>query len=121
MLVKRLYVVNDGAGDLDMMLLPHLLPPDYEVVGVLCGRWFLRDVRKAYYSNCVIEEVEIAVDNATLDDVITDLHYIDSTEKVDMFDMIFVAEVEDGYVELSINDIRKYMWEEFEEELKEGI
>jgi hypothetical protein len=117
--VKRLYIVDDGASDLDMMLVSLMLRPNYRVVKVRCGNREVNDVREAYYNNCVIDEVELEVSNDTLDGVIEDLHFIDTMEKVEMFNMIFIVEIDDGYVELDIKDIRKFIWEEFIEELEE--
>jgi hypothetical protein len=123
MLVRRLYIVNDGASDIDMLLVSCLLNPmDYEVVGGRCGDDEFRSVGVAYYEHC-IDEVEVEVDGRPLWRVIEDLDYIDRTGKVDMTDMIFVAETDDGrYVQMDMLTIRRMMWQEFaevEEELEE--
>jgi len=118
--VKKLYIVNDGAGDVDMMLVPLMLPPYYRVVGV---NGEAGDVREAYHRGYVIKEVELEVVRGTLDDVIDDLYRVDATNRVFMGDMIFIAELESGeYVELDIGVINDVMWDDFvevEEELEE--
>jgi hypothetical protein len=116
MLVRRLYIVNDGASGIDMLLASCLLNPmDYKVVGGRCGSAEYKSVGAAYYEHC-IDEVEVEVDGRPLWRVIDDLEEIDNTGRVDMTDMIFVAETERGeYVQLDILTIRNMSWQEFEE------
>jgi len=121
--VKKLYVVNDGAGDIDMMLVSLMLPLYYRVDRVVCSSGEFRDVREAYHKGCIIEEVELEVVKGTLGDVIDDLYRVDATNRVFMSDMIFIVELESGeYVELDIGVINSIMWDDFvevEEELEE--
>jgi hypothetical protein len=95
---------------------------DYEVVGGRCGGHEFRSVGAAYYEDC-IDEVEVGVDGRPLWRVIDDLDGVDSTGRVDMGNMVFIAETERGeYVQLDILTIRRMMWQEFaevEEELEE--
>jgi len=118
--VRKLYIVNDGVGDLDMMLVPLMLPPYYRVVRV---NGEARDIREVYHGGYVIKEVELEVVKGTLDDVIDDLYRVDATNRVFTSDMIFIAELESGeYVELHIRVINDIMWNDFvevEEELEE--
>jgi hypothetical protein len=51
-----------------------------------------------------------------LDDVIDDLNYIITTRKANMRDMLFIAETDDGYVELDYNSIVEKVMEDFVEE-----
>ena len=124
--VRKLYIVKDGSTDLDMLLTACLLHPfDYKLRRATCGGREV-DVRAAYHEEC-IDEVEFEVARGehtkTLYDVMDDLYRLDGTERVDLFNMIFVAEADSGeYIEFSINDVRNFMWEEFaevEEELEE--
>ena len=126
MKVKKLYVVKDGGVDLDMLLTACLLHPfDYKLERAVCGDREV-DVQAAYHEEC-IDELEFRVTRSertrTLYNVMDDLYGLDGTGRVDLSDMIFVAETDDGeYIEFSINDIRNFMWEEFaevEEELEE--
>jgi len=114
--IRKLYIVNDGVNDIEMLLVSCLLNPmDYKVVGGRCGDDEFRSVGAAYYEHC-IDEVEVKVDGRPLWRVIEDLDYIDATGKVDMTDMIFVAETDDGkYVQMDILTIREMEWQEFEE------
>jgi len=118
--VRKLYIVNDGAENIDMMLVPLMLPPYYRVVRVNDE---IEDVREAYHKGYIIKEVELEVVRGVLDDVIDDLYRVDATDRVFMDDMIFIAELESSeYVELYINVINDIMWEDFvevEEELEE--
>jgi len=121
--VRKLYIVNDGVNDIEMLLVSCLLNPmDYRIVGGRCGDDRIENIGIAYYERC-IDEVEVEVDGRPLWRVVEDLDYIDSTGKVDMTDMIFVAETDDGgYVQMDTLTIRKMMWQEFadvEEELEE--
>jgi len=121
--IRKLYIVNDGVNDIDMLLVSCLLNPmDYKVVGSRCGSAEFKSVDVAYHEYC-IDEVEVEVDGRPLHYVIDDLEQIDATGKVDMTDMIFVAETDDGrYVEMDILTIREMEWQEFaevEEELEE--
>jgi hypothetical protein len=121
--IRKLYIVNDGTNDIDMLLVSCLLNPmDYKVVGGRCGDDEIKSIGVAYYEHC-IDEVEMEVDGRPLWRVIDDLDYIDGTGKVDMTDMIFVAETDDGrYVQMDILTIRRMTWQEFaevEEELEE--
>jgi hypothetical protein len=123
MKVKRLYVVNDGANNIDMMYVSCLLHPfDYKLVRARCGDHEV-DVVMGYHEECIDElEFEVTARMNDLYNVMYDLYGVDGTGKVDMYDMIFVAEADDGeYVEFSIADVRKLMWEEFVEEIEEGI
>ena len=121
--MRRLYIVNDGASDIDMLLVSCLLNPmDYKVVGGRCGDDGIEDIGVAYYEHC-IDEVEVEVDGRPLYHVVDDLDGVDSTGRVDMGNMLFIAETERGeYVQLDILTIRRIMWQEFaevEEELEE--
>jgi len=122
MQVKRLYVVNDGSADLDMLLTYCLLHPmDYRFVKGRCGDHEIESVRAAYHEECIDElefEVIKSVYKRDLYDVAYDLYGVDGTGRIDMSNMIFVTEVDDGYVEFSIADIRKWMWDEFVEEME---
>jgi len=114
--VKKLYVVNDGAEDIDMMLVSLMLPLYYRVVRV---NGEARDIREAYHGGYVINEVELEVVKGTLDDVIDDLYHVKATGRVLMSDMIFIVELESGeYVELDIGVINDIMWEDFIEEFE---
>jgi hypothetical protein len=114
MLVRRLYIVNDRVNDIDMLLVSCLLNPmDYKVVGGRCGDDEFRSVGVAYHEHC-IDEVEVEVDGRPLYRVIDDLDNVDVTGKVDMDNMVFIAETEHGeYIQLDIKTIRRMMWQEF--------
>jgi len=126
MKVKKLYVVKDGGTDLDMLLTACLLHPfDYKLEKARCGDNEV-DVQAAYHEEC-IDELEFRVTRSehtrTLYNVMYDLYGLDGTERVNLSDMIFVAETDSGeYIEFSIRDVHKLMWEELaevEEELEE--
>ena len=114
--VRKLYIVNDGVNDIDMLLVSCLLNPmDYAVTKGRCGSDEFKSVGAAYHEHC-IDEVEVEVDGRPLHYVIDDLEQIDATGKVDMTDMIFVAETDDGeYVQMDILTIREMGWQELEE------
>jgi hypothetical protein len=121
MLIKKLYVVNDGADDLDMLVMSILMHPnDYKLVRAMCGDREV-DVVWGYHEECLdVLEFEVVGRKRDLYDVAYDLYGVDGKGKADLFDMIFVAETDDGeYVEFGINDVRGWMWEEFVEELEE--
>jgi hypothetical protein len=65
----------------------------------------------------------VEVDGRPLWRVIDDLDYINSTGRVDIGNIIFIAKTErEEYVQLDIGTIRRMMWQEFaevEEELEE--
>ena len=129
MIVKKLYVVNDGDNDLDMLLVSCLLHPmDYKFVKGWCGDHEFKSVGAAYYEECIdgLEfEVIKSVYKSDLYNVAYDLYNINCTGKVDMRNMIFIAEVDDGYVEFRIIDVKKWMWHgsigEMEDYSKEKI
>jgi len=119
MKVRKLYVMNDGGNNADMMFMTCLLHPfDYRFVKATCGDHEV-DVVMGYHEECIDElEFEVIARKRDLYDVMYDLYGVDATGKVDMYDMIFVAETDDGeYVEFSIKDVRNLMWEEFLEEV----
>jgi len=141
MWVRKLYVVNDGAEDVDVAVVGGLLTAmGYRLVEYKCYRYD-QDLQRCEGNECdYIEEMmdRICIDEAIfelgcfdnddgwvslnvscdLDDVIDDLYYINTTKKVDMSDMMFVAEVEDGYVVFNGNDIIGKVVRDFVEELR---
>jgi len=119
MRIKKLYIVNDGAADIDMLMTSCLLNPlNYRLVKGMCKGHEFEDVKVAFHEEC-IDEVEFEVYKRSLRDVIDDLHYVD-TNNVDMGNMIFVAETKDGkYIEFRRSEIRDIIWQEFVEEFVE--
>jgi len=119
MQIKKLYIVNDGAADIDMLMTSCLLNPlNYRLIKSMCKNHEFEDVRAAFHEKC-IDEVEFEVYKRSLRDVIDDLHYVD-TNNVDMGNMIFVAETKDGkYIEFRRSEIRDIIWQEFVEEFVE--
>ena len=142
MLVRKLYIVNDGAEDVDMAVVSGLLTAmGYGLVEYRCYRWD-RDLERCEGGECDYVEMmmdRICIDEAVfeldcdiddeddmvpldvscdLDDVFDDLYYIDTTKKANMTDMIFVAELgSDEYVELGIKDVNDVVWRGIVEEL----
>jgi hypothetical protein len=141
MRVKRLYVVNDGAEDVDMAVVGGLLTAlGYGPVEYRCRRynqyWERCEGGECDYAEmlmdriCVDEmefEANCEVDNdegmwetwCELDDVIDDLNYIITTGKADMRNMLFIAEIDDGYVELDYDSIMLKVLKDFVEEWSE--
>ena len=123
MKVRKLYIVNDGAENVDMLITATLLnPTDYRFVRAMCNGREVRDVLQGYHEGCLdLVEFEVWGRERDLYDVAYDLYYIDSMERANLFNMIFVVETEEGeYVEFSIVDIRNWMLDEFVEEA-EGV
>jgi hypothetical protein len=118
MQVRNLYIVNDGASDIDMLLVSCMLNPmDYNVIKGRCGDHEFESVGAAYYEEC-IDEIEVEVDGRPLGRVINDLYNIYGTYRVLMEDIIFVAETEHGeYIQFGRREILDIEEEEFEEEL----
>ena len=142
MQVKRLYVINDGAEDVDMAVVGGLLTAmGYGLVKYRCYRWD-QDLERCEGGECDYVEMmmdRICIDEAVfeidcdigdedgmvfldvscdLDNVFDDLYYIDTTGKANMSDMIFIAEVGDNeYVEFEIRDVRNVVWGGIVEEL----
>jgi hypothetical protein len=122
MKVKRLYIVNDGVENVDMLITSLLLhPADYEFVRAECNGREVRNLLWGYYNGCLdLVEFKVVARTRDLYDVAYDLYRVDSTERVNMFDMIFVVETEEGeYMEFSITDVRNWMWSDFIEEVAE--
>jgi hypothetical protein len=140
MKVRKIYVVNDGAEDVDMAVVGGLLTAlGYGLVKYRCYRYD-QDWERCEGNECdyiemlmdriCVDEMEfeancevIAYGDETnveiwceLDDVIDDLNYIITTGKANMRDMLFIAEVDDGYVELDYNSIVGKVLEDFVEE-----
>jgi hypothetical protein len=130
MFVKRLYVVNDDAEDVDMAVVSGLLSAmGYEHIRYVCRRYD-QDLQRCEGGECdhiemlmdriCIDEMEFKA-NVDLDDIIDDLDYVDTTKKADIGGMLFIAEVEDGYVYLERDDIINAKWKNIVEEFEEGI
>jgi hypothetical protein len=118
MKVKKLYIINDGAEDVDMLITAVLLHPnDYRLVRAMCGDEEV-DLVWGYHEECLdLLEFEVRARKRDLYNVVYDLYHVDAVGKAVMFNMIFVAETNKGeYVEFSITDVRNWMWEEFVEE-----
>jgi len=121
--VKRLYIVNDGADDMDMLFMSCLLHPfDYKLVGARCGGREV-NVVMGYHEECIDElEFEVIGKKRELDDVMYDLYGVDAKGGVAMADMIFVAKTDNGeFIEFDIGVVREMMWDDFvevEEELE---
>jgi hypothetical protein len=120
--IKKLYIVNDGADDIDMLFMSCLLHPfNYRLEKAVCsGREV--NVVMGYHEECIDElEFEVIGRKRTLYDVMYDLYIVDAKGRVAMADMIFVAEIDnDEYVEFDIGVVREMMWDDFvEEELEE--
>jgi len=121
MLVKKLYIINDGTDDIDMLITAVLLHPnDYKLVRAMCGSSEV-DLVWGYHEECLdLLEFEVKGRKRDLYDVAYDIYGVDAKERANLFDMIFVAETEEGeYIEFDIADVRNWMWEEFVEEVEE--
>ena len=130
--VKKLYVVNDDAEDVDMAVVGGLLSAmGYELVRYVCSRWD-QALERCEGGEC--DHIEMLMDricidaaeinaNCDLDDVIYDLHYIDTTKKANIGSMLFIAEINDKeYIHIERDEIINYVWNKFvevEEELEE--
>jgi hypothetical protein len=128
MKVRRLYVVNDGAEDVDMAVVGGMLVAmGYRYLRYECDR--LRMEWEGYgedlyaYEEYVMDRIcvdEMVFEaNGDIDDIIDDLYYITTTKKADMKDMLFIAEVDDGYVELDYDSIVGKVMKDFVEEWSE--
>jgi hypothetical protein len=141
MKVKKLYIVNDDAEDVDMAVVGGLLSAmGYGLVEYRCYRYD-QDLERCEGGECdyvemlmdrvCIDEIEFETDcnadnedgvvhlniSCDLDDVIDDLYYVSTTKKADMGGMIFVIETVDGeYVELDYNSIVGKVMKDFIEE-----
>jgi hypothetical protein len=106
MLVRKLYIVNNFANDIDMLFASCLLDStSYKVVVSRCGDREFGNVNVAYHRAC-IDEIEVDVNGKQLDDVIRDLYEIDQAGRVWIGDMIFIAETEYGeYIQLELPEI----------------
>ena len=116
MIVKKLYIVNNGDDDLDALLVSCLLNPmDYAVVGGWCNGDEFRSVGAAYYEEC-IDGVEVEVDGRPFGRVLNDLYSIYLTGRVDMRNLIFIAETGYGdYIQFGFKEVREIEEEEDEE------
>ena len=116
MRVTKLYVVNDGNDEHATKLAFQLSAWGYKLVRVACGDEVVagKCIYDALFEMC-ISELEFVVDKS-LDEIISDLYYVDEIEGVNISDMDFVAEVEDGYVYIPSKDVWRI---EFDEEIND--
>jgi len=114
--IKKLHIVNGKVDDIDMLLISCLLNPmDYRVVKGRCYEHEFESVGVAYHEDC-IDEVEVEVDGRPFGRVINDLYNIYLTGRVDMRDIIFIAETErEWYVQFGLREILDIIKEEEEE------
>ncbi|MCI4407994.1 MAG: hypothetical protein JHC26_02795 [Thermofilum sp.] len=125
--IRRLYVVNDDAEDVDMAVVSGLLSAmGYKLVRYECSRWD-QDWERCEGNECdyiememgriCIDEIEFRVGD-DLDSVIYDLHYVDTTGKANIGNMLLIAEINDKeYVHIERNDVINYVWGNFVEEV----
>ncbi|MCI4407689.1 MAG: hypothetical protein JHC26_01265 [Thermofilum sp.] len=116
MKVIKLYVDNDGDGENVTRLACMLSAWGYKLVRVTCGDEMVTGgcIYDALFKMCV-DELEFEVDKS-LDEIINDLYYADEIQNINISDMDFVAEVEDGYVYIPSKDVWRI---EFDEEISE--
>jgi hypothetical protein len=116
MIVKKLYIVNNGDDDLDVLLVSCLLNPmDYSVVGGWCNGDEFKDVGAAYHEEC-IDGVEVEVDGRPLGRVLNDLYNVYLTGRVDMKSLMFIAETErGGYIQFGFKEVKEIEEEDDEE------
>jgi hypothetical protein len=117
MIVRKLYIVNNKADDIDMLLVSCLLNPmDYRIIKGRCYEHEFKSVGAAYHEDC-IDEVEVEVDGRPLGRVINDLYNIYATGRVNMDKIMFIAETEHGeYLQFGVNEILSVEEEEEESE-----
>ncbi|WP_287908995.1 hypothetical protein [Thermofilum sp.] len=112
----KLYVINDGPYENVTKLAFMLSAWRYKLVRVECGDETVTGgcVYDALLNMC-IGELEFEVDKS-LDEIVSDLYCASEVECVDISDMDFVAEVEDGYVYIPSKDVWRI---EFDEEISD--
>ena len=120
--VSKLYVVNGGADDIDMLLVHCLLHPfDYQLVRAMCGDSEV-DVHVGYHEECLdMLEYRVARSWHTrkLDYVLDDVYYAATNERVDASKLLFVVETEDGeYVVFDVEALRNIARLEMLEDLE---
>jgi hypothetical protein len=122
--VVKLYVVNDGVDDIDMMLLTCLLHPfDYKLTRAVCCDREVNVVMAYHEESIDLLEFEVvkSYHMRWLWNVINDLNDVSRNERINMKGMLFIAETEDGeYVVFDIETVWRIMWQELEDE-EEGI
>jgi hypothetical protein len=106
MKATRLHIINDGDNETVMNVAYHLLSFGNKLVRIACGD-------EVVDKGCVVEELfKMCIDElefivcSDFDKVIDELDYVLSDVNYEV-DMEFVVEVEDGYVYLMPEDVRK--------------
>jgi hypothetical protein len=125
MLVKRLYILNDGVEYEDMACTVGLMVAmGYRYMGHSCERWYAEweiigdsefSSEEYVIDRICIEEVAFGDVYRDIDDVIDDLYYISTVKGINVRDMLFVTEVEDGYVVFDGNDVIEKAMKDFVE------
>ena len=104
MRATRLHVINNDDEAISLRVVCELLSLDYKLVKITCGDEIIDKgcVVEELFKTC-FDELEFITCN-NFDEVVGDLYYAVGDSDVNME---FVVEVEDGYVYLTIDDVRR--------------
>jgi len=114
----RLYIINNDDEYLVHKMAFELLSSKNKLVRISCGDETVDEgcVVDALFEMCV-DELEFIV-CGDFDAVINELDYVLSAENYDV-DVEFVIEIENGYVYLTPQDIKRMVWDEEEHDGKQ--